>query len=189
MWLRGCLAFVLGLGLAGGCVEKDSGGIVTTVNESKPLNDLDENEQQDLCEDVQAWAEDNLNEKLFQRIDCISDAVEAATAGGGGIDEAACQNAYSDCLNQPYEGEIDFSEAECNPDAFPSCDIAVGEYLACAEDSVALLNNLLNSFSCGNLEEFAQQEEPEYPASCQALEQRCPEWFGPEEDPPPPPPE
>jgi hypothetical protein len=170
-----------------GCEEKDSGQIVTTVPESKPINDLDPGQEQDLCEDVQAWAQDHLTDELFQRIECIGDAVSAATEAGNGVDEAACRSAYNECLSQPAERVIDFDAAQCNVDAFPMCDVTVGEYLTCAEDSYALLQEVLGLFDCSNLQALANADQQQLPASCMALEENCPGFYGNTEDPPPPP--
>lgn len=172
--------------VSSGCADEDPGDIETTVPQSKPVNALDDDEKADLCEDVADWAETNVTPELFQRLGCIGDAVSAATDGGG-LDEGACRDAYSACLSQPYEDEIDFAAAECNADALPNCDITVGQYLACAEDSFAILNDILSAFDCSNLEALTAVEQSELPEACVTLQQRCPGFDGePVEDDPPP---
>ncbi len=187
--LTGLTALVL----CGGCDDDD---VATprfqpeSVPESKPIDDLDEDEQQAFCDEAKEWAQDIVGNDL-PTVQCNAEGITAAVADeDGSFDLAACKAAREACLSEPSEFDIEDEGLECNFDGIESCDATVGEFSACYEEIAVLLDRVVKATTCERFADGDYPDESEYSisAGCEALFERC---GGAEDDvaptdPPPP---
>ncbi len=150
------------------------GSLEPSVDESKPIDELDESEEQELCEEAGRYAASQI-EPIRDELGCMTVALIAGVGLGGDFDSAGCQQAYDDCLANPPEalpGEMttcDFSQSG-------ECDATVGDYVACFEESIAITRSLVDSFSCDA--EGGGISEPADSPACDALNEKCPGLAG-----------
>jgi hypothetical protein len=175
-----CIAMLAGLAV--GCTEDTVPTVDTKVDKGQPVTELDEPEEAELCEDLAEFAADYYNRDLFVSLSCIGVAVQAGiNPETGQLDEGACDRAYDDCRANPPEGIGDEaigdpSEYSCELDQIPAdCDITVGDLVECTEEAARFLDEYVTNFSCGKIEETAQQDD--VGPACQRVEQRCPGLF------------
>lgn len=165
--------------LAPACDEDDGPPpFETSVDEDKPIGELDEDEQADFCEDATAWVSQPEVRDELRRLACFSAGLSGGyTDQSGEFDRAGCQQAYEACLNDLG----DFEAAECNFTDL-QCEASVGEYIACQEEALRQAAELLGSFSCETFDpvEFAEQnqDQTQLPPACEALYEKCPELGG-----------
>lgn len=146
----------------------------TSVPESKPVDDLDEDEQQTFCEEAQDWAQDVIGDDL-PRLLCNSEGITAGVQDDGGFDVATCKATRDSCLSEPSEIELDEQNLECDFDAVETCDATVGEFSSCFEEAARLLDRAVKATTC---ERFAAGDYPDesafvLSAGCEALLERC----------------
>lgn len=173
------LPLLAGLLVAPAC-DEDEGHppFETSVDEGKPLGDLDESEQADFCEDATAWVSQPEVADDLRRVACFSAGISGGyTDESGEFDRAGCQQAYEACLDDLG----DLEAAECNFSDL-QCEVSVGEYISCQEEALRLASELLGSFSCETFDpvEFAEQNQDltQLPPACEALYESCPELGG-----------
>ena len=162
----------------------------TSVPESKPIDDLDEDEQQTFCEEATDWATDVVGDEL-PRLLCNSEGISAALGDDGSFDLAACKAARDTCLSEPSEFELDDEDLQCNFEEVDTCGATVGEFSSCFEETARLLDRAAKATTC---ERFAAGDFPEeadfmLSAECASLLERCggAEDSGEGEGEPPPP--
>jgi len=173
--LAALLAFALPLT---GCDDDvaDSNFEPTSVPESKPIDDLDPEEQQDFCEEAASWADEFVGDKLTGII-CNSSAIGESVGEDGSFDLATCKTKREACLSDP-ESATDFGSEEdlqCNFEGIDSCGATVGEFSSCFEETAQILDRVASEVTC---ERFAQGDYPDQndvapSAECQALFERC----------------
>jgi hypothetical protein len=163
-----------GLGSGGsssGGTSNGSGGTPfdTGVDGTKNVSDLTPGEVEQIC----AATEQAVDREFSEARRC---RLVGVTTGFQGENPAAdCQAAEQQCLAAPED-----TTTECN---VPSdCDITVGEYEACINDSLAVYGNVFGSApECEGLTQdklliwalgLAGLQEP---ASCAVVEEKCPE--------------
>ena len=158
--------------------KNDSGGDFTTsVPNDKPLGSLTDAESQQLCEDLSDYLSGSSFSADAQEVVCRSSGILAAVFSAPQTDAAArsaCKTAYDECKAAPAE-----SNQQCDkPDA--SCMATVDDYKACMADMPAYLDQVKGTFpSCAELtlDDFdaIAGEPPATPASCAALDTKCPD--------------
>lgn len=146
----------------------------TSVPESKPIEDLDEDEQQTFCEEAKDWAQDVVGDEL-PRLLCNTEGITAAVGDDGSFDLAACKAARDTCLSEPSEFELDDEDLRCDFNEVESCDATVGEFSSCFEETARLLDRAVKATTC---ERFAAGDYPDesdfvISAGCEALLDRC----------------
>jgi len=170
----GLVAFVLPLTACDDDVA-DPSFEPTSVPESKPIDELDEEEEQDFCEEASVWAEDILLDDL-PRILCNTSAIGESAQGDGTVDLAACQAARDACLEDPEVIEdLDADDLQCNFEGVESCDATVGEFSSCFEEAAQLLDRSADAITC---ERFAAGDIPQerdfvLSAGCESIFERC----------------
>jgi len=109
---------------------------------------------------------------------CMLTGVLTAAMTGGGVE--GCEQAYVACLQEdpdPMEDECSLDEM----DELRDCDAPLGDLERCMNDMFAQLSQLFGGLTCdSDPQELAGLDEK--PASCQALEERCPEIFAEDEE-------
>jgi hypothetical protein len=161
------------LALAVGCsgTSFESG-----VDGTKKASELSDADVQAICqaaeETSQKFAEDNKD--AFCK---LSGAFAGALAGalGGGDPVAVCESAVSDCKSKPLTTE----PSTCNP-KLDDCDVTVGEIESCFNDSLDAAETYFADYKSKSCADLLAQTSGENtlnfmePASCAAIEQRCP---------------
>jgi hypothetical protein len=188
-----CLALMMGCPIAvpdedgdadeSGDESSDNGpGGSSGVDEQLPLDGLNSDQAQQLCE----WVE-----KSYASIDALFTPEKLCTAFGVSAPTAAeCQEAVNQCLTSVEElppEEVDGPDpadtSECVGNlqqASQGCSLTVAEIQTCLNDSLAAAEQILSGLTC----DVAGQplEEPSEPASCLTLEAKCPDLFSDEVD-------
>jgi hypothetical protein len=104
----------------------------------------------------------------------------AAAAELGGS-ELACKTAYDLCIDMELEFDIeDFFSCDDfidDSDEIGDCDATVGDIDACIKDTLAVLEDIADSISCSDTspEDLEDMMDMEEPASCETLEDKCPD--------------
>jgi hypothetical protein len=160
-----------GSSASGGSSSGGTGGTPfdTGVDGTKNVSDLTPAEVQQICDATEEAVDREFSEARRCRL------VGVTTGFQGENPAADCQAAEQQCLEAPEE-----TATECN---VPSdCDITVGEYEACINDSLAVYGSVFGSApECEGLTQdklliwalgLAGFQEP---ASCAIVEEKCPE--------------
>ncbi|RYZ04855.1 MAG: hypothetical protein EOO73_22010 [Myxococcales bacterium] len=135
--------------------------------------DLTDAQFEALCERAAKEAEDVLGEDA-KKATCGFAALFATTLSGamGEEADALCKMTYDECLAEPEEP----SENECTKPT-ESCTATVGEIETCFSDTIAQAKaGLADLPSCDDLgTEFEVPTDNETPASCEIVQEKCPE--------------
>jgi hypothetical protein len=180
------ILFILWAFFLAACDDGNSGSL-TSVDNSKKIEDLSEEDLQQMCEDYTAALANAMDQEFF----CTMGGIAAAEELGGS--EMACETTYDMCIDMDLEidieqffscedmledvGDIDDSDDTDGASDTGDCDATVGDADACIQDMLAALEDIADSLSCansasGDLEDILDMEEP---ASCEALEDKCPD--------------
>jgi hypothetical protein len=157
-----------------------SGGDFSTgVPGDKPIGELTDGEAEQLCADIADYVSTSTFAETQREFSCRLSGMLAALFTGAQTDAAlqmACKATYDVCKAAPDET----TSGECGkPDG--SCTATVDELKACMADSVAAFEDLSEQIpSCAELtmESLAMTPtdmETAEPASCVALEMKCPD--------------
>jgi hypothetical protein len=155
------------------CDDNGSSGSLTSVDNSKKVEDLSGEELQQMCEDYAEAVAKAVGQEFF----CTLAGIEAATMLGGS--KIACEAAYNTCVEIDMEFDIEefFSceDVVDSSDDTEDCDATVGEVDRCIQDTLKLFEDMADSISCSisspeDLEDIWDLEDP---ASCQALGDQC----------------
>lgn len=166
--LRSSLTVLVGMTLAmGACGGDDDGGgsgFKTSVPSSKRVDMLSPAETQTLCQDFSKWGE-SLEKSLTPKI--------CRLAGLLAPDKASCETAVKECIDEPSEpSDGGMCEAPEN------CSASVGEMQACLNDTMNTLSSYLDKFpTCAQIASGSGSiptQMPMKPASCAAIESKCP---------------
>ncbi len=145
-----------------------------SVPESKPIEDLDEDEQESFCEEAGDWVQEVIGDDLPKLL-CNSEGITAGVADDGTFNLEACKAARNTCLSEPSEFDLEDENLECNFEAVDTCDATVGEFSSCFEETARLLDRAAEATTC---ERFAAGDYPDeadfmLSAGCEALFERC----------------
>lgn len=148
-----------------------------SVPESKPIDDLDEDEEEALCEEAIAWAEDVVGDQL-PTILCNSFAIGVSFNPDGSLDLAECRSQRNACLNDPdVTVDVDFDEEglECNFTGIERCNATVGEFSDCFEEAARLLDQTAAQVTCERVAGGNIPNDSDFTVSarCEALFERC----------------
>lgn len=173
--------------------ETESTFVPTSVPESKPIDDLDEDEQQDFCEEAQGWARDLLEDALPQVL-CNTEGISAGSLEDGSFDLAACKAARQECLDDPssFEDPLEDQDLSCDlEEAETTCNATVGEFSDCFEESAQLVRSVAKATTCERFAagDFPNPDDYMFSAECTALFERCGGAEEDEQTPDPVPPE
>ncbi len=174
IWLL-CVLVTAGMVAVLGCDDDDGGAVSSGINSSKQLDGLSEAEGQKLCEEFLSEMTKLLDKEALCKIAGIS----AAEIAAGSVQ--VCHSTYDGCMKTDRADtmldEMLDELASCDSEDFSDdgeegeCNATVGEMEKCANDMLAVYESSLDELSCENFQTF---EEPEEPASCQVVEEKCP---------------
>ncbi len=161
---------LLGLPGCGGGDGGSPGKVNYSVDNSKQVGQLTEAEAGVMCEQTMKAMEGAISKSDTCT---LTGLLTAAFAGG---DKAVCQEAYEECMNKPEEPE---DEDDCKLDDEDSkltdCTATVGEFEACINDTIAATSEAYEGLSCDtDVETLDSMGDNLEPASCKAIEKKCP---------------
>jgi hypothetical protein len=160
MSIRVCLVCAALMAL-GAC---DGSSISFPVDGGKQLDELTDEDARAICHALKPMF-DSLDDLM-----CTSKGISKSMSGGG-----SCEAERSACLQgESITKELDCNKAKANDLA--NCDATVGSYEACANDTYSMIKDVQSSVRCGASISELQALETKYklPASCEALQQKCP---------------
>ncbi len=145
-----------------------------SVPESKPIDDLDETEQQEFCDEARGWAQDVLGDDL-PTLMCNAEGITNAVGEDGSFDLAACKAARDTCLSEPSDFDFEDEGLECNFEVVDSCDATVGEFASCYEEVAVLLDRAVKVSTCERFAagDFPDESDFQISANCEGLFERC----------------
>lgn len=160
---------LLGLVMAGlalvacGDDEAGNGGESGSGLDGKQLGALTAEETATVCRDASGKATELSKEDTCELV--------GVTASIFGIE---CETAKQECISDPEEPEQPEDLGSCDELKFTGCTATVAEFKACTTAMV----DAIAALTCeSTLADFAQT-----PAACTALQEKCPELFGGEEE-------
>ncbi|MEM6292214.1 MAG: hypothetical protein AAGA54_13145 [Myxococcota bacterium] len=162
---------------AGGCetIVDDDPPVFDPVSvpEDKPLDDLDEDEQDAFCDEALDFANEVF--AAVPKLECVTVGLEAAVGPDGSIDRAACEAAEQECLQNPPDSGINPSDLQCDLSNLDSCDATVGEYAACVEELAALFDAIVEDTTCAKFAAGDLPDADDYALdpACEALFEAC----------------
>ena len=173
--MRSCILIVtlLGLSSCGGPKKVDF-----PVDDGKTLATLSPADYQAMCVSVLDYAQD-----AFELV-CLSEGLAAKFQPGAS--EQACQTAVASC-----QAEYAAKPPNCelaDTKALAGCAATVGEYEACLNDMLAMMDKVQGRMSCSismsDMQQLAveMQNMQTQPPSCQAVGAKCPGLTGGGED-------
>jgi hypothetical protein len=145
------------------------------VDDNRPVSSLTPAELQSMCNTMASSVGDAL------RMSCMMKGVMAKFEANGTTQ--TCQTSYDTCMAK-YQGITANCTLTSTSDVLKDCTATVGEYEACVNDGLALLDTLNHRLSCsmslGDLQNLAveMQSAQQGPPSCQALAKKCPKLNG-----------
>jgi hypothetical protein len=169
----GVIALALAALVAPACGGDDDGG-TSGVDGDKRLDELSPAETTDLCEWGFSLLEDDDD---LVRFGCYFAALIFSP------DSETCEATAQECIDEAEP--IDFGDAECQFEDLPACasEVSVAEMEACGRDAVAVLRAIADDISCDSDPDEIEDDSLVQPASCVAVEEKCPELFDdPDED-------
>lgn len=137
------------------------------------------------CEEIADFNATLITEAEAKQAACTFAASFAAAFSGASTDaelQAACVMSRDECLAAPaMESEGDDMCATSELD--DTCTATNGELEPCLEDIARIQITALKSIKCSDLkvdtmEDMMEEMEASYPASCSAVEQKCPAAIG-----------
>lgn len=148
-----------------------------SVPESKPIDELDDAEEEAFCEEAKDWADDIVGDQLSSIL-CNSFAIGSSFGEDGTLDLAQCRSEREACLNDPDstgEFDVETEGLECNFDEVENCGATVGEFSDCFEEAAQLLDRTANDITCERIADGDVPNEADYllSAQCEALFERC----------------
>lgn len=174
------LALLLGTACGGDDKNENTTGFSTGIDPSRPASSLSAAETQQFCKAFDGLLEDPaIKGSLCQVVSVIA----ASLLAGNGTDaqlQMACTQGYNECLKDDGKAEPG-SSSKCEKPA-ASCTATIGEIEQCFSDMKLAFVNLGKSLpACSALTKASINQsspasaEPTMPASCTALEKKCPD--------------
>ncbi len=186
-----CLALVLTVGATSSCGGGGGGSgsaVDTGLSDTRLLSSVTPEEATQACESIESAFSARLD--VQSALAAVCELVGAALSDT----EAQCRQVADDCVAQAQRGEGMLKEEDFEQDfdcdeeesqqELASCEATVGEFEQCMNDQLALAEQTLAAFSCANApnttpEALSEaQAGPPLPASCEALEEKCPDAAG-----------
>lgn len=162
------------------------GSVNSGVPGSKLGSDLTEAEAQKVCEAIGRYGASKITEQDACRMAGALGAIFLGAFNPEATDEelqAACQDGFQACLEEPAEEPVPGDEADCvAQNLSEQCTATVQELEACFKDYIDLTAEAFKVFP--TCEEITMSfvtdpevEEPDtsLPASCAVVEEKCPE--------------
>jgi hypothetical protein len=135
----------------------------------KQLNELDADDRQKACENIQEYYDKEVDDDTAKRYACIFATILAT-------DVDSCEVAYEACLMEPLMENTD--DDSCAVTDETTCTATVEEYEACLDEQIAAFKDVSASFSCEASINGSFMIQTEPGPDCKALADTCPGFFG-----------
>jgi hypothetical protein len=157
-----------------------NGAFDTGLPADKPIASLTDAEFAGLCSKFADFYSNGPAGDELKDFTCRFGGIFAAVLGGADTDaaaRAACKTAYDKCVAAPSQPGVSMCTKPTG-----MCTATVGEFEACATDSVKAVDQLANAFpSCAELtladlmDTGGEPTTPTESAACTTLEMKCPD--------------
>lgn len=139
------------------------------VDEAATPSTLSADQRQAFCQAAATWFTTQVTQAQMKKLACYGFAL--AFAGQGN----ACNTFASECLasNEPFDSSTD---ASCDGPELDDCTATVAELETCFTDTATQLRTLTARLSC-SMSASDLQGLSGKPASCAAIESKCPGLF------------
>lgn len=141
----------------------------TSIDGDKRLNQLDADEEVQLCEDSKAYARDTIGYDTWSRGECMYESVRHFVGGAfpnGAATIEACEQRFNDCLELSNPSERPAPQfCVVSSAGWPvGCALTVGDFVEC---STSQFDGYVDfaSLSCADVD-FEAQELPIIPEHC-----------------------
>ncbi|MEZ4385841.1 MAG: hypothetical protein R3A79_31270 [Nannocystaceae bacterium] len=141
----------------------------TGLSGGKQLNELDADDRQKACENLEDYYAKEIDEDTEHRFACAFVALFTTS-----VDE--CEVAYEGCLSQPLMTE-ETDENACEVTDETNCTATVAEYEDCVDEQIADLRDFADSFSCQAAVNGEITLDAEPGPACKAVAEKCPGFF------------
>lgn len=174
------------------CGSKD--GIDSGLPADKPGDELVPMEQQTLCEAAGDYLDARISQADWTGYLCTLQSFGEGEAMDIAGLIAACKQARQECIAM---GGQEALGGVCNDEDWTMCDATVGEIETCLEDTIDLLDGIVQDFTCDVLDpakamalqkKYGDGFEDPYPPSCDVVIATCPGVLGMGDDNGEPPP-
>jgi len=180
--MRSTLAFALLLPLSacddGGGSSTPAAPFEASAPDEKGIGELSTDEQLAMCTELATYFEREVPAASQKRLACYFFAL--AFTGG---DAQACEQAAQGCIADP-EMDAGTDDVSCDTARLSGCTATVAEIEACFSDMTSVTKSLASRISCrtsaSDLEGLSDR-----PASCTAVEAKCPALFEDDAEPTP----
>ena len=122
------------------------------------------------CQELATFLASQISEAEMKKLGCVLLAV--AFTGGNA---AACNQSLQECMSSS-EVTPSTEDASCDTERVQDCTATVAEMEACYEEMIGKLDSLASRASCSTSMADLQSLEQK-PASCRAVEAKCPNLF------------
>ena len=171
-------------GTTGGATGTADGSGFTGLDGTLVMSDLTDEQQVAACEGGTAHLTASHNHEDMTKAMCLMTGMMA------GMMDITCDEAYDACMADPQPMEEDDC-ADSIDDLSACTDITVAEVEACILAQWAQQEEMfaaMAAMTCADLESAdpeetgGMMEEPETPAACEGLDEKCPVFFSDDED-------
>lgn len=184
MKLLAASALLLSPLMSAACGDDGGGGGTVTADpfQSESVEDtgtvageLSAAERDAFCQELATYFDQQVPPATQRRITCYF--LGAALSGGN---REACEATAEACLDDA-ELEVSGTDLECDQARLDGCTATVAELQACFTDTTSVVKTIASRLSCSmSAADFQAYEDK--PASCQAVEAKCPNLFVDEDD-------
>ena len=149
------------------------------------LSEMTDEQQIAGCEAGDEYMKSNVDPEMMKTVSCVMSGMMA------GMMDMTCQEAYDGCMAEPMETE----ESDCSEDIddLSACtDVTVAELEACFTAEMSQNMEMLSEIAVMTCEDIeaamadpeggGMMEEPPTPAECVGLDEKCPAFFGDDDD-------
>jgi hypothetical protein len=165
-------------------------GPVSTTDESRDLSSLSSDESQKYCKDIGSYNKTTLDQEQAKKVSCAIVALLTLSFGGPSADsQQACQNAFTQCINQPAPNTTDDG---CTHTKINTCmGVTVGQYDVCVREQIGLSRVAYSDFAslpvaqictpassgAGGASTGTSSGNGGLPPSCLPIDAKCPQLF------------
>lgn len=155
----------------------------SSLDSELKVSDMSDEEAATFCEEGEAFEEDASD--TMEELGCIFAAAFGAAFSEEGQEVQACEQTYDACMSGEMENMDEGAEYDdtCDIEEMDrsNCDATVGQIIACAEEELEKMEQVVSDFSCSDIaDEDAAMEEEEMGPACQAVEDVCPGYMSDE---------
>ena len=166
-------------GRGGGALIVEDDPIAAFAGE--PVEDLDEDERELLCEDVRQTARETIDDDRVREVQCLIRTLPLSPS------PEQCEPSVDTCKADLEASEEELPDASldgvaCDEIAPPDCPLTAGEVQACSDEFARQIEQLIDLFTCNRAGDqaallqalvAARQLQMQIPEACIGVEEQC----------------